>query len=461
MEKKDKKSRLLTAGVVIILCGIFALLFTYGLNKVLAMEGAFPPPNNVEGLTKAPKTSKEAVEFLNRTVKNAEEKLPEFEDSRSFDVDEASIESSFSDEFVETLKYVKDDFCDELASDFKPFENPDFGKDFTSVLTVPNIKDSDISEVFSDSYIYYRCSSCGETSDEMKDSHPECGSTEPFEMKYRDEYEIVLDLKKSDAVLKNNFSPRTQKEALALVSEKYEGVLTVDALDINYDALSLTYKVKRLTDELTHLNYKKTMTVTANVTFTGEYKSLGSGEIKFVLTENNDYNFTWPSLELNNHELVLEPGGNDNLLATLLCTDPADPDMVVTWTSSDENVVTVDEEGYLKASKTAGEAVITATFVFNGKTYGDECKILVRTPVESLSINKKKIELNTGDTFTLVTKTSPSDATIQSVKWYTDDEAIAKVDENGLVTAVKAGTVTVYALSDDGYYKSSCEVTVK
>lgn len=461
MEKKDKKNKLLTTGVIIILCVIFAVLFTYGLNKVLAMEGSYPPSSNVEGLTKAPKTNEEAVVFLNRAVKKAENELPKYENSRSFDVDEDSIETSFSDEFSETLKYIRNDFCDALKSDFKPFEEPDFGKDFTSSMAVPNIKSGDILSVDSGNYIYYRCSSCGETSDEPQDSHEECGSTEPFEMKYRDEYEIILDLKVSDKVLKNNFFPRTQKEALALVSEKYEGVLKVDSLDVSYDTLSLTYKVKRLTDELTHINYKKTMTVTANVTFIGEYSSLGSGEIKFVLTENNDYGFTWPSLELNKDEIVLELGGNDNLLATLTCSDPADPDMVVTWTSSDENVVTVDEEGYMKASKTPGEAVIVAFFEFMGKTYSDSCKVYVRTPVESLSINKKKIELNTGDTFTLVTKTSPSDATIQSVKWYSNDESTAKIDENGLVTAVSAGTVTVYALSDDGYYKSSCEVTVK
>ena len=35
------------------------------------------------------------------------------------------------------------------------------------------------------------------------------------------------------------------------------------------------------------------------------------------------------------------------------------------------------------------------------------------------------------------------------------------VDENGVVTAVKSGITTVYALSDDGYYRSTCEVTVR
>ena len=73
----------------------------------------------------------------------------------------------------------------------------------------------------------------------------------------------------------------------------------------------------------------------------------------------------------------------------------------------------------------------------------------------------KDVTLAVGETATLETKVSPSDATVQTVTWYTQDESIATVDENGVVTAVAKGSVVVYALSDDGYYKSTCEVTVE
>ena len=53
------------------------------------------------------------------------------------------------------------------------------------------------------------------------------------------------------------------------------------------------------------------------------------------------------------------------------------------------------------------------------------------------------------------------ESTIQTVKWYSEDESIAAVDADGVVTAVAAGTVIVYALSDDGYFRSTCEVTVE
>ena len=76
-------------------------------------------------------------------------------------------------------------------------------------------------------------------------------------------------------------------------------------------------------------------------------------------------------------------------------------------------------------------------------------------------MSKKNVELGVGETFTLSTKVSPKKATIQTVKWYSENEAVATVDENGVVTAVAQGEVIVYALSDDGYYRSTCEVTVE
>ena len=157
--------------------------------------------------------------------------------------------------------------------------------------------------------------------------------------------------------------------------------------------------------------------------------------------------------------MIIEPKNSDKLTATLTCSDPLKS--VVTWKSSDENVVTVDDEGYLKAGKEPGEATITASFEFSGKTYSDTCSISVKIPVESMAVSKRSIKLNAGETKQLEAKVSPKNATVQTKKWYSEDESIATVDENGVVTAVKSGVVTVYALSDDGFFKSSCEVIVK
>ncbi len=87
--------------------------------------------------------------------------------------------------------------------------------------------------------------------------------------------------------------------------------------------------------------------------------------------------------------------------------------------------------------------------------------VRVRVPVERLNLNKYSLNLASGETFTLSTSTTPKNATLQTVAWYTEDESVAAVDDNGVVTAVGAGETVIYALSDDGFYKASCKVSVK
>lgn len=457
MEKKDSKNKLLTALIMVVLGVIFVVGFIYGLNRVLAMEGAYPPSTNTEGITKAPETKEEALEFLNYAYKKAVDEKPQFSNERWYGIDEDTFETDFSDEFTETLKYLQKDVCSAVNSDFKKTET-DFGEEFAKASMLPAFTAADI-ESFECDYIYYVCPSCGESDSEPHDSHPECGSDRPYELKYKDEYEITLHIVPTEAVINKNFAPRKTEDVLALVKDNYDGVAVPEKFSADTKELTVIFKVNRLTDKLTFLRYTRVLDTDLALAFTGDYEALGKGNVKFTTTRENSFYFTWPSLELNNDEMVIEPKGNDNLLATLTCSDPTAP--VVTWKSSDENVVTVDEEGYMKASKTPGEAIVTASFEFNGKTYTDSCKILVRVEVESLSVNKRKAALNVGDTLTLTTKVTPAKATVTTVKWYTEDASVAAVDENGVVTAVASGVTKVYALSDDGYYKSSCEVTVK
>lgn len=85
----------------------------------------------------------------------------------------------------------------------------------------------------------------------------------------------------------------------------------------------------------------------------------------------------------------------------------------------------------------------------------------VRYSVESSRMNRRKLTLTVGEAEKRKVKISPSNATVKTVKWYTTDENIVTVDSDGNIKAVAKGTATVYTLTDDGYYKSSCEVSVE
>ncbi|MBR6634028.1 MAG: Ig-like domain-containing protein, partial [Clostridia bacterium] len=143
---------------------------------------------------------------------------------------------------------------------------------------------------------------------------------------------------------------------------------------------------------------------------------------------------------------------------TLTCDDPLLYD--VTWTSSDESIATVDADGYVESNKVDGKVIITASFEFQGKTYTDECEVFVKTSVESIDITKRDLTLKKGETFAQKVSYSPKESTVQTAKWYTTDETVATVDENGVITAIGVGEAEVYAVSDDGYFKATCKVEV-
>ncbi len=457
MKKKMDREKLFMTVLMSALGVIFVVMFTYGLSSVLAMEGAYPPNILEEGLTPAPTDKTQALDFLNKSVEGAIAGKPKLDTADNFDVNADTLETSGSEQLKNAMIYAIGDFDSQLDSNFQSIST-DFGEEIADKLNIPAITAQDIVD-FTCEYVYYQCPSCGEENAEALTECELCGSINPYNKKYRDEYTVTLTVASNENTLGGNFNQRTPEEAKALCGDALNGLVDIKKFDISYEELKIAYRVERMTNQLTYLDYSKKMNVNAGVEFLDKYASLGNVDLTFEINENNSYSFTWAGISLSAHEMTIEPKGTSNLLATLTCTDPKAP--AVTWSSSDESILTVDEEGYFKGGKEAGEAVITASFEFNGNTYTDECLVKVKYSVEASKMKDKKIALAVGEAKALEVVVSPDNATIKTVKWYSEDESIAAVDENGVVTAVSAGEVTVYSLTDDGYYKSSCEVTVR
>ena len=146
------------------------------------------------------------------------------------------------------------------------------------------------------------------------------------------------------------------------------------------------------------------------------------------------------------------------LVATILPETTANKS--VTWNSSNESVAIVDENGVVTAIA-VGEATIIATTT-DGSNLSASCKVtVVPTLAESITLDKTEISLEATETATLIATVLPELATDKSVKWSSSNEAIAVVDENGVVTAVAVGEATITATTADGSNKSAtCKITV-
>lgn len=83
----------------------------------------------------------------------------------------------------------------------------------------------------------------------------------------------------------------------------------------------------------------------------------------------------------------------------------------------------------------------------------------------SITIEPTSFVINAGETKQLSVTALPENATkkekiLSTLVWHSDNEEIASVDENGMVTAKKYGSTTISASIPDGFVTGSCDITV-
>lgn len=84
----------------------------------------------------------------------------------------------------------------------------------------------------------------------------------------------------------------------------------------------------------------------------------------------------------------------------------------------------------------------------------------VEKPVTDIRISNQTIEVLTRRSVSISAEVIPSDATIQSVIWKSNNENVAKVDQNGVIRGIKPGTASITASSLNGGKTATCQVTV-
>lgn len=168
-------------------------------------------------------------------------------------------------------------------------------------------------------------------------------------------------------------------------------------------------------------------------------------------TEGSDSTVTSITLNAESLTLALSPVMEGQLTATV---SPKDAEVTVKWSSSNEEIATVDQTGKVTPVK-AGTATITAEV--DGKKA--TCAVTVNNEiiaVESVTLDKKTLSLKCGADLTLVATVLPAEAVVTAT-WSTSDESVATV-KDGKVTVVTAGETTITARA--GEKSATCKVTV-
>lgn len=138
-------------------------------------------------------------------------------------------------------------------------------------------------------------------------------------------------------------------------------------------------------------------------------------------------------------QLEIEYGAEGNASAETL--EKAAAKLTLEWTSSNEEVATVDANGLVTAVE-AGTADITVSVPDTELT--STCKVTVTVPVEGVQApNEMQLTINGTASKEIGAKLVPEDATGVKLVYESSDENIATVDENGVVTAVANGECVI------------------
>lgn len=132
----------------------------------------------------------------------------------------------------------------------------------------------------------------------------------------------------------------------------------------------------------------------------------------------------------------------------------------VTYTSSDENIATVDNNG-LVTGIAKGGVDITVTTEDGGKTAVSAVTVTEpNVAVDGVAITPDSVSVAIGATTQLSGSVTPSNATNKKITYTSSDETIATVDETGKVTGKKAGEVEITGTSEDGAKTAKSKITV-
>lgn len=162
------------------------------------------------------------------------------------------------------------------------------------------------------------------------------------------------------------------------------------------------------------------------------------------------------SISLNHSQLSMNVGESSKLSANIQPGNATNKN--VTWSSSNNNIATVDNNGRVTAVG-KGTTIITATTEDGNKQA--KCNVSVsNVPVSGINLNNNSIDLIKGNSSQLNATILPSNATNKNVTWSSSSNSVATVDNNGRVTAIGKGTAIITATTSDGSKTANCNVSV-
>ena len=141
-------------------------------------------------------------------------------------------------------------------------------------------------------------------------------------------------------------------------------------------------------------------------------------------------------------------------------TPSAISDADICFTSQDNTIAEVDENGTITGVG-LGEVEIYISSLSNPSLRKTLELSVTGTPIKSFNLTLDDYQMNVGETYQIKPYFVPANASNKKIAYVSIDESIATVDDNGLVTAVSPGNVTISAITkEEGHLSDHIFISV-
>lgn len=279
----------------------------------------------------------------------------------------------------------------------------------------------------------------------------------------------------TNTILSSTVESSTEPTTTGPTEVKVSSIKLNDTSKTLYNGKSTTLKATVFPTNATNksLTWKSSNTKVATVDKNGKVKALKVGNAIITATSTDGSNVSAQckikvvqrvtKITLNKSIINLSKKGKTAKLKATVHPNNA-YDKSVNWTSNNKKVAKVDKNGKIKATTNKGTTYVNA-IAKDGSKIRTRILVVVGEKVKKITLNKSSITLNRGAkniTYQLKKSIKNKNATYKCVSWYSSNKNVATVDNNGKVTVLKKGTVTITAKAKDGSNKSAkCKFTVK
>ena len=176
---------------------------------------------------------------------------------------------------------------------------------------------------------------------------------------------------------------------------------------------------------------------------------------------NSNQSVLVSSIALSPTSVTLNPNGTYKFNVTVSPSNATNKG--VTWSSSNTNVVSVDQNGNIKALKD-GTAKIRVTAKDGSGKYA-EASVTVESSkptnilVTGVSLNASTVKMYVGQSYQLIHTIKPSNATNKGVTWSSSNTNVVSVS-NGKIVGKSSGKARITVTTNDGRYSAYTDVTV-